>query len=224
MLNIEEKQCTVIGGGRVAERKIKALLDHGAAVTVISPQLTDVLQEMVRLGQIIYYNKHYEIGDLKGSYLVYVATNDLKVSETCSEEASRENVLINVVDVPKLCNFTVPAIVRRGSLTFAIASDGNSPMLSRKIREEIEERFGQHYKDVLEVLGDIRTRALSEIPEIEDRNSLFYQLIYENDIEELGKKGKEVLWNEALQFYENFKKQLKGCDKHEEDKNRITCQ
>jgi len=224
MLNIEGKQCTIVGGGKVAERKVKSLLNYGAVVTVISPWLTDALEKMVQSGQIVYHNKYYKTGDLKDSYLVYVATDDFRVSQACSEEASRENILINVVDVPKLCNFTVPAIVRRGSLTFAIASDGNSPMLSRKIREEIEERFGQHYKDVLEVLGDIRTRALSEIPEIEDRNSLFYQLIYENDIEELGKKGKEVLWNEALQFYENFKKQLKGCDKHEEDKNRITCQ
>ncbi|ABR46302.1 siroheme synthase [Alkaliphilus metalliredigens QYMF] len=224
MLNIEEKKCTVVGGGRVAERKVKSLLEHGAVVTVMSPTLTDALQEMVRQGQLLHHQKHYETGDLRGSYLVYVATDDLQVSQACHEEASRENILMNVVDVPRLCDFTVPAIVRRGPLTVAIASDGKSPMLSRKIREELEKRFGQHYEDVLELLGEMRVQALNEINEIEDRKQLFQQLIYEHDVENLGKKGKEILWREAWQFYEAFKKQLKGCDKNENNKNRIKSQ
>ncbi|MDR5659664.1 bifunctional precorrin-2 dehydrogenase/sirohydrochlorin ferrochelatase [Serpentinicella sp. ANB-PHB4] len=210
MLNIENKPCTVVGGGAVAERKVKSLLEYGAVVTVISPEVTSELKKLSETRKIVHLNKTYAYGDLKGSYLVYVATDRLEVSESCREEAVKEEILINVVDVPPLCDFNVPATIRRGALTIAIGTDGKSPMLSRKIREELEQIFGSHYEAVLNILGALRDRALKEIDHIENRKQLFHELIYNCEIESLGKQGIDKLEQEAWAFYTKFKSRIEG--------------
>jgi len=182
MLDIEEKPCTIIGGGRVAERKALSLLEHGANVTVISPEATEKLQALAADAKIEYVKRAYMPGDLKGSKLVYVATNNLEVSRDCRLEAEAEDIIINVVDVPSLCDFIVPAVVKRGELTISVSTNGCSPMLSRRLREELEEAYGEEYGDYVAILGALRTIAMKELKDIKLREELFRTIVYDEKI------------------------------------------
>lgn len=214
MLNIEGRNCTVIGGGRVAQRKVKSLLDHGARVTVIAPKTTEKLENMAGDGVIHLKRRPYEKGDLKGSYLVYVATDIPEINEACHQEAEELGIMINVVDVPQLCDFIVPAIHRQGSLTLTVSTDGKSPMFSRRVREELEVAYGTQYRHVIDTMGEIRKKALEEISDIEVRKELFHRLTYDtsvNAIEDFN-SYREKMW----QIYESYKDR-KGRDMDEDN-------
>ncbi|SET24411.1 precorrin-2 dehydrogenase / sirohydrochlorin ferrochelatase [Natronincola peptidivorans] len=198
MLNIKGKSCTVVGGGLVAERKVKALLEHGAIVKVISPQLTEGLKSLVKKGKLQYEKKPYETGDLTGSCLVYAVTDDKSINKKCKEEAEAKQILINIGDAPDSSDFILPAAVKRGSLTIAISTEGKSPALSRRIKEQIEDTYTEDYGEILDTLGEIREKALEEIASIEDRKKLFHQLVqeffYKAPIEIETKLLKEAMW------------------------------
>ena len=223
MLDIEEKPCIIVGGGRVAERKALSLLEHGAKVTVISPEATDKLKELAANRKIEYVKREYMTGDLKGSKLVYVATDDLEVSRACRLEAEMEEIIINVVDIPALCDFIVPAVVKRGDLTISVSTSGCSPMFSRRLREELEEAYGEEYGHCVAILGELRTIALKELKDIKQREELFRTIVYSEEmrlaLKERALKTKENSNEatreklEALVFgiYKNFKKE-KGVD------------
>ncbi len=215
MLDINKKPTTVIGGGKVAERKVISLLEHGAKVTVISPQCTKTIENLWVENRIQLMKRNYQTGDLVGSFLVYVATDDVNVSEGCHREAKENNIMINVVDVPYLCDFIVPAIHRQGSLTIAVSTDGKSPMFSRKIREELQQQYGKEYIVMIDTLGEIRDKALKEISDIEIRKQLFNQLVYERPLKESTDVGayQEYMWK-TYEFYRS------GEGKHNEEKNK----
>lgn len=204
MLKIKDKPCTVVGGGSVAERKVTTLLEYEAIVTVISPKLTEGLQLLRKKNKIFYINKYYEAGDLTGSYLVYAATDDESINKKCRNEAEAHHILINVGDSPELSDFILPATIKRGSLTIAVSTEGKSPALSRKIREELESLYGEVYSEVLDTLGEIREKALEEISSPEDRKKLFHQLVY-GVLNETALKGeKEELNKNMWEVYKNF--------------------
>lgn len=207
MLDIEKKHCTVVGGGKVAERKILTLLEYRAAVTVISPEITEKIKELETRGEINYIKRGYRVGDLAGSFLVYVATDNLEVSRGCHQEALSEGVLINVVDVAELCDFIVPAVVKRGDLTISVSTNGNSPMLAKKLREELEEQHGSEYIEYITALGDIRRLAMEEINDIKLREGLFHTLVYGDAMRlALLEKSKDIK-GILFEMYENFKKE-----------------
>lgn len=162
-LNLKDKPCIVIGGGEVAERKIKALLDAEASVTVISPELTPSLKELSKKGRIKHISRPYKRGDLEGAFLVIAATSDMEVNRDVYEEASDRPV--NVVDVPELCTFIVPSVIRKGDLTIAISTSGTSPALARAIREQLEETIPEEIAEVLDLLRSLRP-VLKGSPEI----------------------------------------------------------
>lgn len=178
MIDISNKSCVVIGGGKVAERKVLSLLRHDAKVTVISPNITEKLKELQGKDKIKWMKRAYQWGDLHGYYLVYIATDNKKINERCLEEAREENVLVNVVDQPAKCNFIVPASIRRGDLHITVSTNGKSPMLSKKIREDLEETFGEEYVEYIKALGDLRKIVLKEIDDVEIRKKVFQQCIY----------------------------------------------
>lgn len=180
MLNIKGKKCKVIGGGRVAQRKVKALLDYGAVVTVISPSITDKLLQYYKADKITLIQREYIYGDLDESYLVYAAADDERVNEDCLKESREKGILVNVVDRPEMCDFIVPASINRGDLNISVSTNGKSPMLSRKIKEELETIFTEEYREYLDILGEIRERAKTEINDINRRREIFYKLVYSN--------------------------------------------
>ncbi|NOZ25181.1 MAG: bifunctional precorrin-2 dehydrogenase/sirohydrochlorin ferrochelatase [Nitrospirae bacterium] len=153
-LDLRGRRCIVIGGGDVAERKVLALLDAGAEVTVISPELTAGLDGLKRAGRIEHAERRYQDGDLEGAFIVIAATSDMEVNRKVSRDAG--NIPVNVVDVPDLCTFIVPSVVRRGDLTIAVSTSGASPALSRSIREEMEGLYTEDFSILVRHLARIR--------------------------------------------------------------------
>jgi precorrin-2 dehydrogenase/sirohydrochlorin ferrochelatase len=188
MLDIDGKPCVVIGGGKVAQRKVESLLDCGGVVTVIAPEMTDELRNLGQNGKIMMIFREYRTGDLKDFDLAYVATDNHQVNESCLKEARQEKVLLNVVDQPAMCDFIVPASIQRGDLTITVSTNGKSPMLSKKIREDLECIYGEEYTIFLEVMGELRQLVLIEWENIHHRREFFEKIVY-SDVLDRYKKG-----------------------------------
>jgi uroporphyrin-III C-methyltransferase / precorrin-2 dehydrogenase / sirohydrochlorin ferrochelatase len=146
----------VVGGGSVAERRIEALVQAGAKVTVVSPAVTEAVARWADSGRLTLQRRAYVSGDLRGARLAYAATSDDGVNRAVREEASAEAIWLNAVDQPDLCDFITPAVVRRGDLTLAVSTSGRCPGLARQIREDLERRYGPEYADMLDRLGELR--------------------------------------------------------------------
>ncbi|MBI5187530.1 MAG: bifunctional precorrin-2 dehydrogenase/sirohydrochlorin ferrochelatase [Nitrospirae bacterium] len=190
-LNLKGKRAVVIGGGKVAERKILALLRAGADVTVISPKLTKRLEKEKAEGRIRHIPREYRRGDLKGAFLVIAATSYPEINTKVVREAGVicESLLLNVVDMPSQCNFIVPSIVRRGPLTIAISTSGTSPAMARAIRRDLEKLYGPEFANYLKLLGKIRKKAIKEVPDKKKRAEFFKSLASEEMMEILRNHG-----------------------------------
>jgi precorrin-2 dehydrogenase / sirohydrochlorin ferrochelatase len=155
-LDVTAKPCLVVGGGATAERKAVSLLDAGAAVTVVSPDLTPGLLARARAGEVRRIARRYHTGDLDGALLVIAATDDPELHRKIAAEARAAGVPINVVDQPELCSFITPAVVTRGTLQIAVSTGGTSPALAARIRRGLERNFGDEYGLALEILRAAR--------------------------------------------------------------------
>ena len=156
-LNLAGKRCVVIGGGQVARRKVEALLEHEARVTVISPDFCPELSELAAGGRITAVTRDYREGDLEGMSVAIAATNDNETNRAISQEAHRRGVLVNIVDDAGLSDFIVPSYLRRGDVTIAVSTAGRSPALARKIRTRLESEFGDEYATLALLIDDVRT-------------------------------------------------------------------
>jgi precorrin-2 dehydrogenase/sirohydrochlorin ferrochelatase len=155
-LNLAGRCCLVIGGGKVAERKVAALLQSGARVSLISPELTETIRQWAERGQLRHFARHYHSTDVCGYLLVFCATDSAAVNEQAAVDARQAGAMVNVADRPDLCDFTIPARLLRGSLSIAVSTGGNSPALARELRNELAERYGPEYEDYLEIVGRLR--------------------------------------------------------------------
>jgi precorrin-2 dehydrogenase/sirohydrochlorin ferrochelatase len=151
----------VIGGGAVALQKVKGLLDAGAQVTVVSPQLQPDLQALADEGRLRHIEREYQPGDLEGYLLAFVGTDDRSVNATVAAEGKQRGVLVNAVDDTPNCDFIMPAIAQRGGLIVALSTSGASPAMARKMREELEAFLTEDYALMLELAAEVR-RELSE--------------------------------------------------------------
>ena len=158
-------------------RKVKTLLDCGARVTVVSPDVRGNLVELADRGVITLEKRPYRKTDLDGMFLVIGTTNDEELNCQISIDAEKHNLLCNIADRPKVCNFILPSIVNRGDLTISISTSGKSPALAKKLRIELEEQFGNEYAELLRLMGAIREKLLSQKHEPEAHKRLFEQLI-----------------------------------------------
>jgi precorrin-2 dehydrogenase/sirohydrochlorin ferrochelatase len=156
-LDVTGRSCIVIGGGAVAERKIRALEEARAKVTVISPKVTASIARLAGLGRLRHISRRYREGDLIGAMLAFVATGDEAASRLVAEEASRMRIPVNVADAPELCTFIAPSVVNRGDLRIAISTGGASPATARMLRERIEAEIGPGYAPLLEVMRAARS-------------------------------------------------------------------
>lgn len=155
-LEVAGRRCIVVGGGAVAERKVHALLEAEAAVTVVSPTLTERLESWSREGKICHVGRDYQKGDLVGFQIAFSATNDREVNASVYEEGKSSGVWVNVADDPEHCDFILPSVLHRGPLAVAITTGGTSPALSRAIREELEGYFGEEYATLGQIVGEVR--------------------------------------------------------------------
>jgi len=210
-LDVQKRECLVIGGGSVGERKVKTLLECGALVTVITPDATESLQALAANQSIELIVREYESSDMEGKYLVIGATDSEEANEKISKDAAERGLLCNIADRPAACNFVLPAIVRQGDLLIAISTSNKSPAVARRIRQTLEREFGPEYAVLLNLMGAIRQKLLSEAKSPEAHKRMFEQLldqgllemIRENRIQDVDSLLKEVIgkgytWKELM--------------------------
>lgn len=185
-INLKDKKVVVVGGGKVAERKILSLNKAGANVKVISPSLTKRLLREREMGRIIHIARNYRRNDLKGVFLVIAATDSSEINTQIAEDAP---ALVNVVDVPSECNFIAPSLVQRGDLIIAISTSGASPALSKAIRKELEGFYSPEFTYYLKLAKDLRERAMAEIKNRKKRESFLKSLASRKILHILRVKG-----------------------------------
>ena len=176
-LKLEGRNCLVVGGGQVGTQKIAGLLDAGAKVTVVDPSPSVAVREFFS-SRVVWHERNYFPGDLNGVYLVIAATSDSKVNQQIYAEAQSRGILANVVDVPPLCDFYYPAVVRRGALVVAVSSQGESPHLAQRVRDEINKLLPEELEDAVKRIGNERRRILREHAPGPERLQLLRDLVY----------------------------------------------
>ena len=160
-LEMADKAALVVGGGAVAERKVRSLLQYGASIRIVSRDLTDGLKDLLETGRISFAGETFVENHLEGLTLVFAATDDRQLNHEISIKARERGVLVNAVDQPEDCTFIVPSIVRRGDLTIAVSTSGKSPALAKRVRKQLESQFGKEYAIFLDFLGRLRGRVIS---------------------------------------------------------------
>ena len=192
-LSLKGRRCVVVGGGPIAEGKVRNLMKHPCEVVLISPQATDLLEQWTEEGRIEWQRRAYREGDLKGAFLAIGATGVPEVDRLMAEEAERERVLLNVVDYTPLCMFIAPSIVERGPVTVAISTSGASPALARKLRESMEKSELLDFAEIAGLLSkaraEVKRRGLKIPP---DR----WQEVIDRKLVEAVREGRE---GEALE-------------------------
>jgi len=158
-LDLRGRRCLVVGGGEVGERRVRALLECGARVTVVSPAVTPGLAALAASGRVVNRARSIRQSDLRGCALAVAATGDPLVDGAVAEMARRWRVLVNVVDRPEHCDFILPSVLRRGELQIAVSTGGRSPALAREIRRRLEGLFGPEYAALVRRVGMERCRA-----------------------------------------------------------------
>ena len=191
-LDIKNKKCLVIGGGSVSSRKVETLLECGAALTVVSPAVTKKIQKLADNGFIKLKKRPYKTSDIDEKvFLVIGATDNDELNKQIHKDAEQFNLLCNIADRPKVCNFILPAIVHRGDLVIAVSTSGKSPAFAKKLRQRLEKEYGDEYAKFLQLMGAIRKKLLSCEHEPEAHKHLFEQLISKGLVKMI-KNGKEA--------------------------------
>jgi siroheme synthase-like protein len=176
-LRLTGRRCVVVGGGEVGLEKVEGLLACDADVTLIAPHAHPELTQLALEGSIRWEQRGYRHGDLDGALIAIAATGDTEVNISVFEEAEQRAMLVNVVDVPPLCNFILPAIVRNGPLAIAISTAGASPALAKRMKREIGELFGEPYAVLAVLLNDVRGWAKATLPTYRDRKEFFEGIV-----------------------------------------------
>jgi precorrin-2 dehydrogenase/sirohydrochlorin ferrochelatase len=182
-MKLEGRQVLVVGAGNVGEPKIGGLLETGARIRVVALQASAVVREWAREGRIELEVRAFSSDDLAGAFLTIVATNSRTLNERVYHEAQRRGVLCNVVDVPDLCDFFYPAVVRRGDLQIAVSTAGQSPSLAQKIRQQLEKQFGPGYAPWVAELGETRKLILASDLDKEKKLELLHSLASREAVE-----------------------------------------
>ena len=176
-LKLSGRRCLVVGGGDVGLEKVEGLLACDGDVTLVAPDAIEPLQEMAAEGSIAWERRAYSPADLEGTFMVIAATSDSEVNIGIYEDAERRAMLVNVVDVPPLCNFILPAIIRTGPLAIAISTAGASPALAKRMKREIGELFGEEYATLAVLLNESRGWAKGTLPTYQDRKVFFEAIV-----------------------------------------------
>jgi siroheme synthase-like protein len=176
-IDLRGRRCVVVGGGAIAEQKIRALLEAGADVVLIAAHCTEVLEQLASEGRIGLRRRPYRRGDLADAFLAIVADAGRQLRAAIWREAEAERVLLNSVDDVRHCHFIAPAIHRQGDLAVAISTGGKSPALAVRLRDRIGTAIGPEYAPLLELLGELRPAIAAAEPDAARRTVLWYRLV-----------------------------------------------
>jgi precorrin-2 dehydrogenase / sirohydrochlorin ferrochelatase len=176
-LRLSGRRCVVIGGGAIGLEKVEGLLACDAEVTLVAPDAHPELEQLALEGSIRWEQREYRSEDLDGALIAIAATSDTDLNIRVFDDAEERSMLVNVVDVPPLCNFILPAIVRTGPLAVAISTAGASPALAKRMKREIAELFGEPYALLAILLNDVRGWAKATLPTYQDRKEFFESIV-----------------------------------------------
>ena len=176
-LKLSGRRCVVVGGGEIGLEKVEGLLACDADVTLVAPDAVEELRALAAEGSIAWERRAYESGDLEGTFMVIASTDDTDVNIRVFDDAEGRAMLVNIVDVPPLCNFILPAIVRTGPLAIAISTAGASPALAKRMKREVAELFGEEYARLAVMLNEVRGWAKGTLPTYHDRKDFFEGIV-----------------------------------------------
>ena len=177
-LKLSGRKCLVIGGGEIGLEKVEGLLACDGDVMLVAPEAVPELERLAAEGSIAWERREYAgMDDLEGTFIVIAATDDTDTNIRIYEDAERRAMLVNVVDVPPLCNFILPAIVRTGPLAIAISTAGASPALAKRMKRQVSELFGEEYARLAVMLNDARGWAKGTLPTYQDRKAFFEGIV-----------------------------------------------
>lgn len=196
-LNIKGRSCLVIGGGAVAERKVRNLLECQARIIMVSPQAARSLEELAEKGELEWRRRNYSPDDLDGVFLVFIATDNPAVNRQVMEHCQEKGIMFNAADDPPNCDFFVPSVIRRKSLSIAISTGGKSPLMARRLREQLEEQIPAEYGQWVEMMGKLRDYIQNRVEDTHLRQRLYRYLI-EPDMWECIKNGQEEIIRERI--------------------------
>ena len=198
LVDLQGKKALVVGGGKVAQRKIETLLECGAFVQVIARELTAELEELRSRRKIEFLGGEFSEAYLEGAFLVFAATDDALLNRRVSQAAQQRGLLVNAVDQPADCNFIVPSVLTRGDLLIAVSTSGKSPAFARKVRVELERHFGEEYGLFLSLMGNLRKEILRLGLSQEENKRAFEELVYSDLLPAIREKN----WDLASQILE----------------------
>jgi siroheme synthase-like protein len=179
-VDLKDKLCIVVGGGAVAYRKIKALLEFEARILVIAPKCIDKiyrLKDSLPPKQLVITERNFEAGDTYKAYLVIAATDDLVLNKKIAEECRQKNIPVNVVDVQEECSFIFPAYIKRGAVTIGVTSSGKSPVISQRLKKSIAEQLPEYLEDLADILGEARELVKKSFDTEAERKKVYIALI-----------------------------------------------
>src|SRR5215475_13773282 len=176
-LRLTGRRCVVVGGGDIGLEKVEGLLACDGRVVLIAPEAVPELEALAAEGSIEWIRRDYETGDLEATFIAIAATSDTDVNIRVYNDAEKRAMLVNVVDVPPLCNFILPAIVRTGPLAIAISTAGASPALAKRIKAEIADAYGEPYARLAVLLNEVRGWAKGTLPTYQDRKVFFEGIV-----------------------------------------------
>jgi siroheme synthase-like protein len=182
------KPCLVVGGGKVAERKVNILLKFRSTIKVVSPRISSTLQKLAEKGKIHIYLKEYDANDLNGVALVFAATNGETINQKIHKDAGERNIPVNVVDNPSLCDFIVPSIVKKDPILIAISTSGMVPFLSKRLRKDIAVHITRDYVRCAGIVGRLRRLIIMRVKDKKLRQSIMKE-ITGTDISEINSMG-----------------------------------
>ena len=194
MMNLEGKQIIVVGGGRVALRKINGLRESGACITVISPKLENELKKLAENGNISWIEEEFDESLLDLSpeaVLVFGTTDQREVNLRIQTASTKRKIPCNIADVPDLCTFIVPAVITQGDLIISVSTGGSSPALARRIREDLEKVFGPEYAVMTRLMGGLRKQILSTGSSSDENRKLFLEIVDSEMLDALRQNDKE---------------------------------
>jgi precorrin-2 dehydrogenase len=192
-LRLSGRNCLVVGGGEIGLEKVEGLLACDATVTLIAPTAVPELEAYAAEGSIAWEQREFDAADLEGKFMAIAATNVTDVNISVYDAAEERAMLVNVVDVPPLCNFILPAIVRTGPLAIAISTAGASPALAKRMKREIADTYGEPYARLAIILNDARGWAKATLPTYQDRKEFFEGIVNgEPDPIELLREGRDA--------------------------------
>lgn len=173
-VDLKGKRCIVIGGGIVAYRKVKALLEFEAAVTVVSPKFCEAIIEIQDISREC---KNYDKKDIEKADIVIAATNDAILNKNIAKDCKEHNIPVNVVDIQEDCSFIFPAYIKKGAITVGVTSSGKSPVISQRIKKSIQEVLPDYMEELVDLLGEIREEVKASYATEEERKKVFKQIL-----------------------------------------------